>query len=202
MLSVELLSTTNISDHKKFQVNSVSISATTSVLVGEWSSNMYTAVSRLLKHYQTPHGILKNQHSNINNAITDDNKASISDSTSLINKWCVLREDLEELDISLSFLDINIFLYNNTPSDPSLLLRMDSCCVKTLEALSGKLESLVLVAHCKSFILLPFSVEHVTEVRILQSYNVQIYMYAISYSAFFVFNDGYPASRISGDSFF
>ena len=201
MLSVELLPT-NISDHEKFQINSLSISTTTNVLVGEWSSNMYTAVSRLLKHYQTPHGILKNQHHNITNGITDSNKADISDSTSLINKWCVLREDLEELDISLSFLDINIFLYNNSPSDPSLLLRMDSCCVKTLEVLSGKLESLVLVAHCKSFILLPFSVEHVTEVRILQSYNIQIYVYILSSSAFFVFNDGYPASRITGDSFF
>lgn len=201
MLSVELLPT-NISDYEKFQINSVSISSTTNVLVGEWSSNMYAAVSRLLKHYQTPHGILKNQHNNINNGITDSNKASISDSTSFINKWCVLREDLEELDISLSFLDINIFLYNNTPSDPSLLLRMDSCCVKTLDAFSGKLESIVLVAHCKSFILLPFSVEHVTEVRILQSNNIQMYIYTVSCSAFFVFNDGYPASRISGDSFF
>ena len=170
MLSIELLPT-NISDHEKFQINSVSISAATNVLVGEWSSNMYTAVSRLLKHYQTPHGILKKQQQhNINNkdvSVTDSNEDNISDSTSLISKWCVLREDLEELDISLSFLDINIFLYNNTPSDPSLLLRMDSCCVKTLEILSGKIEGLVLVAHCKSFIILPFSVEHMTEVRIL-----------------------------------
>ena len=168
MLSVELLPIST-SDHEKFQINSVSISATTNVLVGEWSNNMYTAVSQLLKHYQTPHSILKKQQHNINNkdVSVTDNDGSNSDSTSLINQWCVLREDLEELDISLTFLDINLFLYNNTPSDPSLLLRMDSCCVKTLEALSGKIEAPVLVAHCKSFILLPFSVEHVTEVRTL-----------------------------------
>lgn len=172
MLSVEW-SPSNISNqtnHELFQINLASVSTTTNVLVGEWSHNMFTTVLQLLKHYQTPQGILKKQQEIVDtNVSTTDcnrtNKKDIDNSMPLISKWCVLKEDLEELDISFSFLDINLFLYENTPSDPSILLRMDNCCVKTLEVHSGKTEDLILVAHCNNIILLPFSVDHVIEVR-------------------------------------
>ena len=166
MLSVEL-SPGNLSDHKMFQINSVSVSAMTSVLAAEWSHSMFTAVSQLLKHYQAPHGILKKQQQeNVDskNVITDPNRSNKDKSTLFISKWCALREDLEELDLSFSFVDINFFLYNDTPCDPSVLLHMDNCCVKTLDIHSGKMEDLALVVHCNNFILLPFSVDHVIEV--------------------------------------
>lgn len=161
MLSVES-SPTNIYDHAIFQINSVNVSIAVNVVVGEWSHSMFAAVSQLLKHYQTPHGILKKQEK----VHTNSNENNKNSSLSLINRLCVLREDLEEFDISFNSLDINLFLYNNTPSDPSVLLRIDKCCVKTLEIHSGKIEDLVLVVHCSNFILLPFSVEHVIEVRV------------------------------------
>jgi len=165
MLSVEL-SPTNISNHELFQINSASVSTTTNVLVGEWSHNMFTAVSKLLKHYQTPQGILKKQQEivDVHNSTSDPNRTN-KDIDNSAPKWCILREDLEELDISFSFLDINLFLYENTPSDPSVLLRMDNCCIKPLDVHSGKIGDLVLLAHCNNFILLPFSVDHVIEVR-------------------------------------
>ena len=169
MLSVEL-SPSNVSDHEIFQINSVSVSAMTNILAAEWSHNMFTAVSQLLKYYQAPHGILKKQQQenvDYKDVITDSDRSNKQDtdkSTLFISKWCALREDLEELDLSFNFVDINFFLYNNTPCDPSILLRMDNCCVKTLEIHSGKMEDLVLVIHCNNFILLPFSVDHVIEV--------------------------------------
>lgn len=158
MLSVEL----SPSNHELFQINSVNMSTTTNVLVGEWSHNMFTVISQLLKYYKSPQGILKKQQK-IN---YDSSKNNDNDLSPAITKWCVLREDLEELDASFNFLDINLFLFNNSPSDPSVLLRMDSFCVKTLELYSGRMEDLVLEAHCNNFILLPFSVDHVIEVRI------------------------------------
>lgn len=170
MLSVEL-TPGEIGDHEIFEINSVSVSTMTNILVGEWSHNMFTAVSQLLKHYQTPHGILKKQHQDVDNkdvTATHLNRATKRDtnnSISLISKWCILREDLEELDLSFNFQDINLFLYKDTPSEPSVLLRMDRCCVKTLEVHSGKIENLLLVGHCNNSILLPFSVDHVIEVR-------------------------------------
>ena len=170
MLSVELSPTNVSSDHEIFQINSVSISTAINMLVGEWSHNMFTAVSQLLKHWHMPHGILKKRHQSVDNkdvSIVDNRttKKDTDSSKSLVSKWFIVRDDMEELDISFSFQDINLFFYNNTPSDPSVLLRMDNSCIKTLEGRSGKIEDLVLVAHCNNFILLPFSVDHVTEVR-------------------------------------
>lgn len=166
MLSVGL-SPSNVCDHEIFQINSVSVSTTTSILAAEWSHNMFTAVSQLVKHFKAPHGILKKQQENANNINDSDrsNKKDTDKSALLVNKWCVLREDLEELDLSFSFQDINLFLCNNTPCDPSILLRMDNFCVKTSEIHSGKIKDLILVMHCNNFILLPFSVDHVIEVR-------------------------------------
>ena len=163
MLSIELLPD-SISNHETFQINSIVVSATTNVIVGEWSNTMFSAVSQLLKRFQPSRGILKNQ--NINNRdVTGANKSGTNTLKSAINEFCVLREDIEELEISFSFTDINFFLYNNIPSDPSLLLHMDDCCVKTSKVFLGQTETLVPVAHCKNFILMPFSVDHVTEVR-------------------------------------
>jgi len=163
MLSIELLPD-SVSNHKTLLINSIFVSATTNVLVGEWSSTMFSVVSQLLKHFQSSRGILKN-HSINNREFTGANKSDTDSLTSTITKLCVLREDLVELDISFSFIDISLFLYTTIPSDPSLLLRMDNCCVKASKMFLGQIETPVPVVHWKNFILLPFSVDCVTEVR-------------------------------------
>ena len=129
---------------------------------------MFTAVSHLLKHYKTPKGILKKQQAS-SKSDSSANDSHSTDNHSDVNKhlkipWCSLREDLEELDISFNFLDVNLFVYEKSPSDPSLLLRVDGCCVKTPEVYSGSVEDFMLAIHCTSFILLPFSVDHLIEV--------------------------------------
>ena len=167
-LSVELIP--NDDRHQLFQVNSLSLSTMTHVLAAEWSHSMFTAVSHLLKHYSTPKGILKKQQAlSKPDSVISDTEDSTNTKQSVVSKhlkipWCSLREDLEELDISFNFLDINLFMYDKSPSDPSLLLRIDGCCVKTPEVYSGSIEDFMLAVHCNSLILLPFSVDHLIEV--------------------------------------
>ncbi|XP_065892546.1 bridge-like lipid transfer protein family member 2 isoform X2 [Dysidea avara] len=166
-LSVELIP--NDDRHQLFQVNSLSLSTMTHVLAAEWSHSMFTAVSHLLKHYSTPKGILKKQQAlSKPDSVISDTEDSTNTKQSVVSKhlkipWCSLREDLEELDISFNFLDINLFMYDKSPSDPSLLLRIDGCCVKTPEVYSGSIEDFMLAVHCNSLILLPFSVDHLIE---------------------------------------
>jgi len=164
-LSVELIPNDL---HQLFQINSFSLSTTTHVLAAEWSHSMFTAISQLIKHYTSPKGILEKQQaiSKSDSSISDSDSTAKQSSTSKRLKlpWCSLREDLEELDVSFNFLDINLFVYDKSPGDPSLLLRVDGCCIKTPEIYSGSIEEFMLAVHCNNFILLPFSVDHLIEV--------------------------------------
>ena len=139
------------------------------MLAAEWSHSMFIAISQLVKHYTTPKGVLNKQqaHSKPDSTISDSDNTAKQSGTSKHLKlpWCRLREDLEELDVSFNFLDINLFVYDKSPSDPSILLHVDGCCVKTPEVYSGSIEEFMLAVHCNSFILLPFSVDHLIEVN-------------------------------------